>query len=97
MTDTRHPHADGDIESVLRQKLAFLSPLRLEVVDDSHRHAGHAGSQGGGHYQLLIVSKEFAGKTTLQRHRLVYGALDELMRSRIHALSIRSMSPDEAK
>ncbi len=50
----------------------------------------------GGHYRLLIVSREFAGKTTLQRHRLIHDALGELMRSRIHALSIRSLTPDEA-
>ena len=87
----------SDIETLLRDRLAFLSPLRLEVIDDSAKHAGHAGARsGGGHYKLLIVSEHFAGKSTLQRHRLIYDALGELMRSRIHALSIRSLTPEEA-
>ena len=86
----------NDIEALLRERLAFLEPLRLEVIDDSAQHAGHAGAREGGHYRLLIVSPRFAGKTTLQRHRLIYDALDELMRSRIHALSIRSLTPEEA-
>ncbi len=86
----------NEIEALLRERLAALSPLRLEVVDDSALHAGHAGAREGGHYRLLIVSREFAGKTTLQRHRLIHDALGELMRSRIHALSIRSLTPDEA-
>ena len=87
----------SDIETLLRERLAFLAPLRLEVIDDSAKHAGHAGARsGGGHYQLLIVSEHFAGKSTLQRHRLIYDALGELMRSRIHALSIRSLTPEEA-
>lgn len=86
----------SNIEALLRERLAVLSPLRLEVIDDSALHAGHAGAREGGHYRLLIVSREFAGKTTLQRHRLIHDALGELMRSRIHALSIRSLTPDEA-
>ena len=87
----------SDIETLLQERLAFLAPLRLEVIDDSAKHAGHAGARsGGGHYQLLIVSEHFAGKSTLQRHRLIYDALGELMRSRIHALSIRSLTPEEA-
>lgn len=87
----------SDIETLLRKRLAFLAPLRLEIIDDSAKHAGHAGARsGGGHYQLLIVSEHFAGKSTLQRHRLIYDALGELMRSRIHALSIRSLTPEEA-
>ena len=85
----------SNIEALLRERLAVLSPLRLEVIDDSALHAGHAGAREGGHYRLLIVSREFAGKTTLQRHRLIHDALGELMRSRIHALSIRSLTPEE--
>ena len=86
----------NDIEALLRERLAFLEPLRLEVIDDSALHAGHAGAREGGHFRLLIVSPRFAGKTTLQRHRIIYDALGELMRSRIHALSIRSLTPEEA-
>jgi len=81
----------------MRECLAGLNPSRLEVIDDSAKHAGHAGARsGGGHYRLLVVSAEFAGKSTIARHRLIYAALDELMRSKIHALSIQSLAPDEA-
>ncbi len=94
-------HPDGssnDFETVLRERLAGLNPIRLELIDDSAKHAGHAGARsGGGHYRLLIVSAQFAGKTPLARHRLVYDALGELMRSKIHALSIQSLTPEEAR
>ena len=83
------------IETTVRQRLASLKPLRLELADDSAQHAGHAGARGGGHYRLLIVSSEFAGNSTLARHRLIYDALGDLMRSRIHALSIRLLTPEE--
>ena len=86
------------IESLLRERLAGLKPSRLEVIDDSAKHAGHEGARsGGGHYRLLIVSDEFSGKSTVTRHRLIYSALDELMRSKIHALSIQSLAPDEVR
>lgn len=81
--------------ALLRERLAVLDPERLDIEDDSHRHAGHAGAQGGGHYQLTIVAAVFAGKSTMARHRLVYEAAGDLMRSRIHALVIRAQAPDE--
>jgi BolA protein len=85
-------------ESTVRERLAGLGPLRLELIDDSARHAGHEGARsGGGHYRLLIVSAEFSGLSRLSRHRLVYDALGELMRSKIHALSIESLAPEEAQ
>lgn len=88
--------ASEDFEALLRARLAPLSPSRLELIDDSARHAGHEGAKGGGgHYRLLIVSAAFAGRNTLARHRLVHEALGELMRGRIHALSIRSLAPEE--
>ena len=74
-----------------------LAPLSLEVVDDSHKHAGHAGARAGqGHFGVDIVSAAFAGKLPLARHRLVYAALGEMMQADIHALSIRARTPDEA-
>ncbi len=83
-------------EALLRERLAPLDPLRLELIDDSARHAGHVGARsGGGHYHLLIVSATFSGKSTLARHRLIYDALGELMRSKIHALSIQSLAPED--
>ena len=92
---------DGPLESVetlLRQRLACLAPSQLELIDDSALHAGHEGARGGGgHYRLRIVSAAFNGKSTLQRHRLVFDTLGDLMRCRIHALSIQSLSPDELR
>ena len=76
---------------------AALSPLSLEIIDDSHKHAGHAGARAGqGHFSVDIVSAAFAGRMPLARHRLVYAALGEMMQADIHALSIRARSPDEA-
>ena len=73
-----------------------LQPLSLEVVDDSHKHAGHAGARGGqGHFGVDIVSAAFAGKLPLARHRMVYAALGGLMQSDIHALAIRARTPEE--
>ena len=84
----------AQIEQRLR---AGLAPLRLEIVDESARHAGHAGAResGGGHFAVTIVSAAFAGQSLLARHRLVYDALGEVLRREIHALSIRALSPDE--
>ena len=80
---------------LLRQRLAALNPASIAIEDESHRHAGHAGARDGGHYKLDIVAAAFAGKNTVARHRLIYDAAGELMRGRIHALSIRALSPEE--
>ncbi len=80
---------------LLRERLAVLAPQSLTIVDESHRHAGHAGAREGGHFRLEIVSTAFAGRNTMARHRLVYDAAGDLMRGRIHALSIQARSPDE--
>ena len=86
------------IEAILKERLASLNPVQFKLIDDSAQHAGHAGARGGGgHYRLLLVSDAFTGKSTLARHRLVYSFLDDLMRSKIHALSIHSMTPEEAR
>jgi len=80
----------------LRHRLEALEPTRLEVVDDSHHHAGHAGAADGrGHFSVLVVSKRFAGLRQLQRHRLVYEAVGDLMVTDIHALSIHALAPGE--
>lgn len=77
---------------------AALSPLSLQIDDESHLHAGHAGARSGrGHYRVEIVSTRFAGLAPLARHRAVYDALGELMSTDIHALSIRAQTPDEAE
>jgi len=82
---------------LLRERmLAALEPTRLDIVDESHRHAGHAGARdGGGHFRMTIVSPRFAGKRTMERHRLVYDAAGDLMKKQIHALSITAKAPDE--
>jgi BolA protein len=81
---------------LIRQKLAALEPEAIEILDESARHAGHAGAKsGGGHYLLTIVSPQFIGKTRLARHRLVYDALREMMHKNIHALSVKAYTPEE--
>lgn len=81
---------------LLRERLATLDPIRLELFDDSHLHAGHAGARGGGgHYRLTVVSAAFAGLPTMRRHRMVYDLLGSLMTCEIHALSITAKTPDE--
>lgn len=80
----------------MRACLAALDPVSVDIADDSHRHAGHAGaSGGGGHYTLRIVSGRFAGKNTVARHRMIYSALGEMMKRDIHALNIQANTPDE--
>jgi BolA protein len=82
----------------MRRRLeAALAPERLELVDDSAKHAGHAGAAPGGntHWSVAIVSAAFAGKPTVARHRLVYQALGDLMQNPIHALQISARAPGE--
>ena len=75
-----------------------LKPMALEIRDDSHLHAGHAGARDGrGHFHVRIVSAAFAGQSALQRHRAVYSALGELMQTDIHALSIDASTAEENK
>ena len=80
----------------LTERLQALEPDHLEVIDDSHRHAGHAGAADGrGHFTVLVLSKRFAGLSTLRRHRLVYEVVGDLTISDIHALSIQALAPGE--
>ena len=73
-----------------------LAPSALEVMDDSHAHAGHAGAlTGKGHFSVHIVAPCFAGVAPIKRHRMVYAALDALMQTDIHALSIDARAPGE--
>jgi BolA protein len=84
------------VVDAMRTRLASLEPVAIEIVDDSAKHAGHAGARsGGGHFRLVIVSSRFAGCRTMERHRLVYDALGPLMKREIHALSITARTPDE--
>jgi Stress-induced morphogen (activity unknown) len=81
---------------LIKQKLSVLEPEKIEIVDESARHAGHEGAKsGGGHYLLTIVSRRFSGKSALARHRMVYTALQEMMHKNIHALSVKAYTPEE--
>ena len=82
----------SDIEAALRARLA---PLSLEVRDDSHLHAGHAGAREGRHFSVSIVSDRFNGLSRLARHRLVYDSLHDLIPRGIHALAIDARAPGE--
>jgi BolA protein len=76
---------------------AALAPSALEIEDESHRHAGHAGAQDGrGHFRVAVVSDAFAGLSPIARHRAVYAAVGDLMNTDIHALAISAKTPDEA-
>jgi BolA family transcriptional regulator, general stress-responsive regulator len=74
-----------------------LAPSELEIIDESHMHAGHSGHGGAGHFRVRIVTDKFNGQASLARHRMVYAALDNLMQTEIHALSINAMTPDETE
>ena len=81
---------------MIRSKLAKLNPERLEIEDESARHAGHEGAKGGGgHFRLTIVSTQFAGKTSIARHRMIYDLLGDMMQKEIHAISIKAYTPGE--
>ena len=81
------------IDATLRQRFA---PLHLEIVDESARHAGHAGAAGGGgHFRVVLVTAAFQGQTQVARQRAVYAALGDAMRSEIHALALRTLTPEE--
>jgi BolA protein len=87
------------VAAKIRERLAALEPLDLDLVDESAKHAGHAGARPGGntHWRLTIVSPRFAGQPTVARHRMVYQALGELMQDPIHALAITARAPEETK
>jgi BolA protein len=83
----------GHIEARIRSELAAS---HVDVVDESHLHAGHAGAaSGGGHFHATVVSDRFAGLSRVARQRLVYGALSAEMKGEIHALSLRTFTPEE--
>jgi BolA protein len=81
----------------LRERLtAALAPEHLEILDESAAHAGHAGARsGGGHFAVTIVSPAFDGKGLLERHRMVYAAVGDLMQREVHALSIKAYASGE--
>jgi BolA family transcriptional regulator, general stress-responsive regulator len=92
------PERTGPVATEMLQRLnSALAPTRIELIDDSEQHRGHGGYNPAGesHFSLNIESPAFAGKSRVERQRLVYAALGDLMRERVHALSIRATAPGE--
>jgi BolA family transcriptional regulator, general stress-responsive regulator len=84
-------------ERIRARLQSALHTEQVDLTDDSHLHAGHAGARDGrGHFRVRVVSDDFAGLTTLQRHQLVYRALGDLMQTDIHALGITALTPADA-
>ncbi len=84
-----------DLVKTIRNRLAVLEPIRLEIEDDSAAHAGHSGNTGGGHFNIKITSSHFSEKSQIMRHRLIYQVLNDLIPQQIHALSIVAISPND--
>ena len=89
--------ATGPVASEMRRRLQSLEPTRIELVDDSEKHRGHGGYNPAGesHFTLVIESPLFAGKSRIERQRMVHSALGDLVGERVHALSLRSRAPGE--
>ena len=89
--DNTAPPTATELEQRLRER---LHPVSLEVIDESYQHQGHAGANGSGfgsHFRVRVTSQIFTGKSVVQRHRLVYDALQEFMASGVHALAIETL------
>ena len=88
----------GRVQAAIRQKLSeALAPSRLDIVDDSARHAGHAGArpEGESHFIVEIASERFAGLSRVARQRLVYSVLEDELRTDVHALALKTVTPEE--
>lgn len=89
MEPTQRAHT---IERRLRE---YLGAERVDVIDDSARHVGHVGADGGGHFRVRVVSSRFEGRSRIQKQRLVYEALADMMADDIHALQMQTLTPSE--
>lgn len=91
--------ASGPVAAEMLRRLGDLTPTRIDLIDESDQHIGHAGHDGRGesHFALVIASPDFAGKNRVQRQRLVYKALGDLMHDRVHALSMKTFAPGESE
>jgi len=88
---------EGTIDR-MRERLSVLDPLEISIADESSLHAGHPGAaSGGGHYNLRMISPRFAGKSRVERHRLVYDAVADLMQREVHALAMVLLAPGETE
>jgi BolA protein len=93
-----NPSGTGPVASEMRRRLtSALSPNRIELTDDSEQHRGHGGYNPAGesHFSLAIESPAFAGRSRVERQRMIYAALGDLMHERVHALSIKAKAPGE--
>ena len=89
---------DNTTADTLRQRITVAcAPVHLEIEDESHLHRGHVGNRalGGGHFNLLVVSRRFEGQPLVQRHRMIYDAVGDLMQQEVHALSMKTLAPSE--
>ncbi|MDE2234352.1 MAG: BolA family transcriptional regulator [Gammaproteobacteria bacterium] len=84
------------IECIREQLESCFHPTELEITDDFAKHIGHA-HMGAGHYSVRIVAPEFSSLLLIQRHRMIYAALEKLLQSDIHALSIKALAPGESR
>ena len=85
-------------DAILEKLSRAFAPSRLDVVDESHQHAGHAGHREGGetHYRVYIVSEAFQGKSRIERHRMINATLAAELAGSVHALAIKAQAPGEA-
>ena len=80
---------------MIGDRLMVLNPKDLDIIDEGHLLIGHEGAKKGGHFKVIVISDQFKNKTLLERHRLIYNAVGELMETEIHALSITAKTPEE--
>lgn len=85
------------VDKIKNRLVEKLDIIKLEIIDDSAKHAGHQQNMSGGHYNVIIISDDFEGKSLLKRHRLVYSALGNLIKQEIHAFSMKTMTVGEYK
>jgi len=81
--------------NLIRHALSVLTPLELDIQDESYLHEGHAGAKAGGHFIISLISPFFEGKTSVKRHQMIYTALGDLLKTDIHAISIQAKAPSE--
>jgi BolA protein len=84
------------IEEQIKKRLAFLNPTTFILNDESALHKGHTGNTGGSHFNIQITSDKFLGKSRMERHRMIYEALNDLFPNEIHALSIKATTEEES-
>ena len=82
-------------ENIIKERLNFLNPKKLEIINESHLHKGHAGKNGGENIKLTIKSLQFKNKNAMERHRIIYKALEDLIPKKIHAISIKAELPED--